>query len=111
MSPPSPDRTRSSAAGSRPCTRVCTPRSSPAVLPPSPGREETRGAGAKPLPPRLHAAILARRGDPEHDATLAAEEIEPIDLVCVNLYPFEETVSGHEVDHDVAIENIDIGGP
>ena len=44
-------------------------------------------------------------------ATLEREGIEPIDLVCVNLYPFEEAISGHEVDPDEAIENIDIGGP
>jgi phosphoribosylaminoimidazolecarboxamide formyltransferase/IMP cyclohydrolase len=44
-------------------------------------------------------------------ATLEREGIEPIDLVCVNLYPFEQTVSGHEVAPEVAIENIDIGGP
>ncbi len=44
-------------------------------------------------------------------ATLEAEGIEPIDLVCVNLYPFEETVADDDVEHDVAIENIDIGGP
>ena len=44
-------------------------------------------------------------------ATLEREGIEPIDLVCVNLYPFEQTVAGHDVEHDVAIENIDIGGP
>jgi phosphoribosylaminoimidazolecarboxamide formyltransferase/IMP cyclohydrolase len=75
------------------------------------GQDEILGGRVKTLHPRLHAAILARRGDSEHVATLAAEEIEPIDLVCVNLYPFEETVSGHEVEHHVAIENIDIGGP
>ena len=44
-------------------------------------------------------------------ATLEREGIEPIDLVCVNLYPFEEAVAGHDVEHDDAIENIDIGGP
>jgi phosphoribosylaminoimidazolecarboxamide formyltransferase / IMP cyclohydrolase len=65
----------------------------------------------KTLHPRLHAALLARRDDPEHMATLEREGIEPIDLVCVNLYPFEQTVSGHEVAPEVAIENIDIGGP
>ena len=43
----------------------------------------------KTLHPRLHAALLARRDDPAHLATLEAEGIEPIDLVCVNLYPFE----------------------
>jgi phosphoribosylaminoimidazolecarboxamide formyltransferase/IMP cyclohydrolase len=75
------------------------------------GQEEILGGRVKTLHPRLHAALLARRGDPEHMATLEREGIEPIDIVCVNLYPFEQTVSGHEVAHDVAIENIDIGGP
>jgi phosphoribosylaminoimidazolecarboxamide formyltransferase / IMP cyclohydrolase len=65
----------------------------------------------KTLHPRLHAALLARRDDPEHMDTLAAEGITPIDLVCVNLYPFEETVAGRDVDPATAIENIDIGGP
>ena len=65
----------------------------------------------KTLHPRLHAAILARRDDPAHMDTLAAEGIEPIDLVAVNLYPFEQTVADPEVDARTAIENIDIGGP
>src|SRR4051795_8469027 len=75
------------------------------------GSEEILGGRVKTLHPRLHAALLARRADPEHMATLEREGIEPIDLVCVNLYPFEETVAAHEVDPQVAIENIDIGGP
>ncbi len=75
------------------------------------GQEEILGGRVKTLHPRLHAALLARRGDPEHTATLEREGIEPIDLVCVNLYPFEETVSGHDVAPEVAVENIDIGGP
>ena len=75
------------------------------------GQEEILGGRVKTLHPRLHAALLARREDPEHMATLQREGIKPIDLVCVNLYPFEETVAGHEVGADVAIENIDIGGP
>jgi len=75
------------------------------------GQEEILGGRVKTLHPRLHAALLARRADPEHMATLEREGIEPIDLVCVNLYPFEQTVSGHEVPAEVAIENIDIGGP
>ena len=75
------------------------------------GQEEILGGRVKTLHPRLHAALLARRDDPEHMATLEREGIEPIDLVCVNLYPFEETVAAHEVDPEVAIENIDIGGP
>jgi phosphoribosylaminoimidazolecarboxamide formyltransferase/IMP cyclohydrolase len=75
------------------------------------GQEEILGGRVKTLHPRLHAALLARRGDPEHMATLEREGIAPIDLVCVNLYPFEETVAGHEVEPGVAVENIDIGGP
>jgi phosphoribosylaminoimidazolecarboxamide formyltransferase/IMP cyclohydrolase len=75
------------------------------------GQEEILGGRVKTLHPRLHAALLARREDSEHMATLEAEGIEPIDLVCVNLYPFEQTVAGHEVDPAVAVENIDIGGP
>jgi phosphoribosylaminoimidazolecarboxamide formyltransferase/IMP cyclohydrolase len=75
------------------------------------GQEEILGGRVKTLHPRLHAALLARRDDPEHLATLEREGTPPIDLVCVNLYPFEQTVAGHEVDPEVAIENIDIGGP
>src|SRR5262245_30127106 len=75
------------------------------------GQEEILGGRVKTLHPRLHAALLARRGDSEHMATLAREGIEPIDLVCVNLYPFEETIAGHEVEPETAVENIDIGGP
>ncbi len=75
------------------------------------GQEEILGGRVKTLHPRLHAALLARRADPEHMATLEREGIEPIDVVCVNLYPFEQTVAGHEVAPEVAIENIDIGGP
>ncbi len=75
------------------------------------GQEEILDGRVKTLHPRLHAALLARREDPEHMATLEREGIEPIDVVCVNLYPFEQTVSGHEVAPEVAVENIDIGGP
>jgi phosphoribosylaminoimidazolecarboxamide formyltransferase / IMP cyclohydrolase len=75
------------------------------------GQEEILDGRVKTLHPRLHAALLARRDAPEHMATLEREGIEPIDVVCVNLYPFEQTVAGHEVAPEVAIENIDIGGP
>jgi phosphoribosylaminoimidazolecarboxamide formyltransferase/IMP cyclohydrolase len=75
------------------------------------GQEEILGGRVKTLHPRLHAALLARRGDPEHMATLEREGIEPIDLACVNLYPFEETVAADDVAPEVAVENIDIGGP
>src|SRR6476661_5434723 len=75
------------------------------------GQEEILGGRVKTLHPRLHAALLARRSDPEHMQTLEREGIEPIDLVCVNLYPFERTASSRDADPDAVIENIDIGGP
>jgi phosphoribosylaminoimidazolecarboxamide formyltransferase / IMP cyclohydrolase len=75
------------------------------------GQEEILDGRVKTLHPRLHAALLARREDPEHMATLAREGIEPIDVVCVNLYPFEQTIADDDVAPEVAIENIDIGGP
>jgi phosphoribosylaminoimidazolecarboxamide formyltransferase / IMP cyclohydrolase len=75
------------------------------------GSAEILDGRVKTLHPRLHAALLAVRDEPEHVATLEAEGIEPIDLVCVNLYPFEQAVGGAEVDEDEAIENIDVGGP
>ncbi len=75
------------------------------------GQEEILDGRVKTLHPRLHAALLARRDDPEHSAVLEREGIAPIDLVAVNLYPFEQTVAGHGVAPEVAIENIDIGGP
>ncbi len=75
------------------------------------GQEEILDGRVKTLHPRLHAALLARRDDPGHMDVLAAEAIEPIDLVAVNLYPFEQTVADEDVDPRIAIENIDIGGP
>ena len=75
------------------------------------GSEEILDGRVKTLHPRLHAALLARRDDPAHVATLEAEGIEPIDLVCVNLYPFEETVAKPAVSEEEAVEKIDVGGP
>jgi phosphoribosylaminoimidazolecarboxamide formyltransferase / IMP cyclohydrolase len=75
------------------------------------GSAEILDGRVKTLHPRLHAALLARRDDPAHVETLAAEGIEPIDLVCVNLYPFERTVAAASVTETEAIENIDVGGP
>lgn len=65
----------------------------------------------KTLHPAIHAAILARRGDPEHESQLQQRHITPIDLVVVNLYPFEATITVENLDLAQAIENIDIGGP
>jgi phosphoribosylaminoimidazolecarboxamide formyltransferase / IMP cyclohydrolase len=75
------------------------------------GSPEILDGRVKTLHPRLHAGLLAVRDDPSHTATLQAEGIEPIDLVCVNLYPFETTISRHDVTEEEAVENIDIGGP
>ena len=75
------------------------------------GQEEILDGRVKTLHPRLHAALLARREDPDHMAVLEREGIEPIDLVCVNLYPFEQTIAAGDVSPELAIENIDIGGP
>ncbi|MGO3381687.1 MAG: bifunctional phosphoribosylaminoimidazolecarboxamide formyltransferase/IMP cyclohydrolase, partial [Loigolactobacillus coryniformis] len=65
----------------------------------------------KTLHPAIHAALLAKRDDPEHMATLAQQKITPIDLVCVNLYPFKQTIMQPAVTEAAAIEQIDIGGP
>jgi phosphoribosylaminoimidazolecarboxamide formyltransferase/IMP cyclohydrolase len=75
------------------------------------GASEILGGRVKTLHPRIHGGILARRGDPAHQADLAAQDIAPIDVVVVNLYPFRETVADPHVDFDTAIETIDIGGP
>ena len=75
------------------------------------GSPEILDGRVKTLHPRLHAALLARRDDPAHVATLEREGIEPIELVCVNLYPFESVIAGRDVPPDEAIENIDVGGP
>jgi phosphoribosylaminoimidazolecarboxamide formyltransferase / IMP cyclohydrolase len=75
------------------------------------GSPEILGGRVKTLNPRIHAGLLAVRDDPEHMKVLAEEGIEPIDLVCVNLYPFERTVAKHGTSETEAIENIDIGGP
>jgi phosphoribosylaminoimidazolecarboxamide formyltransferase / IMP cyclohydrolase len=65
----------------------------------------------KTLHPIIHAGILARRDIPEHMKTLEKHKIEPIDMLIVNLYPFEETIKKSKVTIDEVIENIDIGGP
>lgn len=65
----------------------------------------------KTLHPKVHGGILARRDIPEHMATLAENGIQTIELVCVNLYPFKQTIAKPGVSFEEAIENIDIGGP
>lgn len=65
----------------------------------------------KTLHPKIHGAFLALRDNDEHVAAMRTHGIEPIDLVVVNLYPFEETVAREGVSLAEAVENIDIGGP
>ena len=65
----------------------------------------------KTLHPKVHGGLLARRDDPEHLKALKENGIEFIDLVCVNLYPFRQTIAKPDVKMEDAIENIDIGGP
>ncbi len=74
------------------------------------GEPEILGGRVKTLHPRIHGGILANLEDPDHVTELVEHGIGPIDLVCINLYPFEETVSGGAPEKE-AIEQIDIGGP
>jgi phosphoribosylaminoimidazolecarboxamide formyltransferase / IMP cyclohydrolase len=72
---------------------------------------EMLGGRVKTLHPRIHAAILARRDRDDDLATLEEHHIEPFDLVCVNLYPFEEVSAKRGVTEAEAVEMIDVGGP
>jgi phosphoribosylaminoimidazolecarboxamide formyltransferase / IMP cyclohydrolase len=75
------------------------------------GFPEILDGRVKTLHPAVHAGILARRDSPEHLRALAQHAIGPIDVVAVNLYPFEATVARSGCTLDEAIENIDVGGP
>ena len=75
------------------------------------GFPEMLDGRVKTLHPRIHGGILAVRDNPEHARALAEHEIAPIDMVVVNLYPFERTVAREGVTLAEAIEQIDIGGP
>jgi phosphoribosylaminoimidazolecarboxamide formyltransferase / IMP cyclohydrolase len=75
------------------------------------GFPEILDGRVKTLNPRIYAGLLAVRSSQEHVDTLNEHEIEPIDLVCVNLYPFERVSSKRGVPEDEVIENIDVGGP
>ena len=74
------------------------------------GFPEILGGRVKTLHPAIHAGLLARRDDPGHLADLATHHLEPIDLIVVNLYPFQQTIANPEVTLAAAIEQIDIGG-
>src|SRR5260221_14383037 len=75
------------------------------------GFPEMLDGRVKTLHPKIHGGLLYIRNKPEHEAAVAAHGIAPIDLVVVNLYPFEQTVAKPHVTLEEAIENIDIGGP
>lgn len=75
------------------------------------GFPEMLDGRVKTLDPHIHAGILARRCVPEHMKALADHNIGTIDIVCVNLYPFEQTIARPDCTFELAVENIDIGGP
>ena len=75
------------------------------------GSPEILDGRVKTLHPRVHGGLLARRESSEHMAELKAHDIATIDLVAVNLYPFEQTIARQDANLDEALENIDIGGP
>lgn len=74
------------------------------------GFPEMLDGRVKTLHPKVHGGLLGVRGNADHDQTMADHDIAPIDMVVVNLYPFENTVAAG-ADFDTCIENIDIGGP
>ena len=75
------------------------------------GFPEMLDGRVKTLHPKIHAGLLARRDDAKHQAALREAGIEPIDLLVVNLYPFQSTVADPDCRLEDAVENIDIGGP
>jgi len=75
------------------------------------GFPEIMEGRVKTLNPMIHGGLLAKQDNPSHIAQMKEHGIQPIDVVCVNLYPFKETISKPDVSVEDAIENIDIGGP
>src|SRR3989442_573971 len=75
------------------------------------GFPEMLDGRVKTLHPKVHGGLLFIRGNPAHEAAVRQHGIKSIDLVVVNLYPFEKTISRPDVSLQEAIENIDIGGP
>jgi phosphoribosylaminoimidazolecarboxamide formyltransferase/IMP cyclohydrolase len=75
------------------------------------GFAEMMDGRVKTLHPNIHGGLLALRDNPAHQSAMKDHGIQPIDLLCVNLYPFAQTVAKPEVTLEDAIENIDIGGP
>jgi phosphoribosylaminoimidazolecarboxamide formyltransferase/IMP cyclohydrolase len=75
------------------------------------GFPEMMDGRVKTLHPKIHGGLLSVRDNPEHQAAMQQHGIAPIDMVVINLYPFEETIKREGVTFDEAIEQIDIGGP
>jgi phosphoribosylaminoimidazolecarboxamide formyltransferase/IMP cyclohydrolase len=75
------------------------------------GFPEMMDGRLKTLHPKIHGGLLAVRDNPEHAEAMRTHGIQPIDLVCINLYPFQQTIAKPGVTFEEAIENIDIGGP
>src|SRR5664279_3839758 len=75
------------------------------------GFPEMMDGRVKTLHPRLYAGLLAKRDNDDHLDAAAEQRIEQVDLVCVNLYPFEQTLARGDADEQEIVENIDIGGP
>src|SRR3989442_15620760 len=75
------------------------------------GFPEMLDGRVKTLHPKVHGGLLYLRGNAEHESAVRSHGIGPIDLVVVNLYPFEQTIARAKVSFEEAIENIDIGGP
>src|ERR671932_1348905 len=75
------------------------------------GFPEILDGRVKTLHPRIHGGILAVRERPEHARALEEHRIEPIDMVVINLYPFEQNIAREGVTLEEAVEQIDIGGP
>ncbi|HWP41392.1 MAG TPA: bifunctional phosphoribosylaminoimidazolecarboxamide formyltransferase/IMP cyclohydrolase [Tepidisphaeraceae bacterium] len=75
------------------------------------GFPEMMDGRVKTLHPAIHGALLAQRDNPQHVAAMEKHGIRPIDLVCINLYPFARTIEQSGVTLEEAVENIDIGGP
>src|SRR6185437_11569206 len=75
------------------------------------GFPEMMDGRVKTLHPKIHGALLGLRDHPQHVAAMSEHAIKPIDMVVINLYPFERTVARADIKLDEAIEQIDIGGP
>ena len=75
------------------------------------GFPEMMDGRVKTLHPKIHGGLLALRGNPQHVAAMKEHDIQAIDLVIINLYPFRQTIAKPNVPFEEAIENIDIGGP